>query len=195
MGLAYNHGPRNSGEDDEMRVSTTPESYIAERTLVNTEDFFADNVDRLNLEFATVSGPLSFQGEGTFYLADSDSSGSLYFWGHYLYVSYFFTGEHRTYDTSQGIFSLMQPKHEFSFREKRWGALEVALRHSFIDLNDENIRGGRERNFTFAVNWYIKRKMRALFNYVRAEVSDRDNSRVIGKGSADIFQIRFQIRF
>ncbi len=194
-GLAYSRGPRNSGEDDKLRVSALPESYIADRTLVDTEKFSADREDRINMELANVSGPFSFQGEFTHYSADSDTEGGLDFWGHYMYVSYFLTGEHREYNRSFGIFSGVHPKQNFNFREKKWGAWELGIRHSFLDLKDEGIKGGKERNLTLGLNWYLRPKMRMMFNFVRAKVEDRNNSRVVDDGSANIFQIRFQISF
>jgi len=90
---------------------------------------------------------------------------------------------------------MVHPNRNFSFRDKSWGGWELALRHSFLDLNDGEIKGGKERNFTLAINWYLKSNMRVMFNYVRADVEDRDNSRVIDDGGANIFQTRFHISF
>ena len=97
---------------------------------------------------AYVSGSLSFQSEFTFYSADTDAEGVVHFWGHYMYASYFFTGEHRAYDRSKGVFSRIHPNKDFNYRNKTLGAWEIGLRHSFIDLNDEGIKGGKERNIT-----------------------------------------------
>jgi len=195
LGVCYTRGPRQSGENDALRVSSLPESYIADRTLVDTDEFNADKLTRINIELATVLGPVSFQSEFIYYSADSDTAKDPDFWGYYLYGSFFFTREHREYDKSNGVFSMVHPNRNFSFRDKRWGAWELALRHSFLDLNDGDINGGKERNFTLAINWYLKSNMRVMFNYVRADVEDRDNSRVIDDGSANIFQTRFQIRY
>lgn len=195
LGSGLSWGSRNSGEKDALRLSSLPESYIADRTLVDTEEFFADSVYRINPELAVVSGPLSFQTEFAFFSADTDADGDIYFWGHYMYASYFFTGEHRTYDKSKGIFSRVHPKKDFSGPKKTWGAWEVGLRLSFIDLNDESIRGGKETNITLGLNWYLNSNIRMMFNYIHANVKDRSNSRVIDDGTANIFQTRFQVSF
>ena len=71
----------------------------------------------------------------------------------------------------------------------------MGLRHSFIDLNDEGIKGGKERNITLGINWYLNPNMRMMFNYIRAKVEDRSNSRVVDDGTVNIFQARFQISF
>jgi phosphate-selective porin OprO/OprP len=195
LGLGYSRGTRDSGEDDAMRLSALPESYIADRTLVDTDEFFVDSNNYISTEMATVSGPLSFQSEITHCSGDSDERGDLDFWGYYLYVSYFLTGEHREYDTSKGIFSQVHPKQNLNLRERKWGAWEIGFRHSFVDLNDKSIEGGKERNFTLAINWYFKSNMRVMLNYIRADVEDRDNNRVVDDGSADIFQMRLQGHF
>ena len=195
MGLAYSRGSRDSGADEKLRLSTRPESYIADRTLVDTEKFSADRVARFIFEMASVSGSLCFQGEFTWSSADSDIEGDPDFWGHYAYISYFLTGENRMYDKSNGIFSDVRPNQNFNFKEKKWGAWELGIRHSFVDLIDKGIKGGKERNVTLGINWYLKPRMRMMFNYVRAKVKDRDNSRVVDDGSANIFQTRFQINF
>jgi phosphate-selective porin len=72
------------------------------------------------------------------------------------------------------------------------GAWELALRFSYVDLNDGNIRGGKERNCTIGINWYTRGKQRSMINYIRGGVEDRMNP-FVDDVSADIFQIRFQV--
>jgi phosphate-selective porin OprO/OprP len=75
-----------------------------------------------------------------------------------------------------------------------WGTWELALRHSYVDLNDGNARGGEESNFTAGLNWYHSRKARVMFNYIHAYVQDRAFP-AIENGRADIFQARCQFLF
>ena len=111
-----------------------------------------------------------------------------------MYVSYFLTGENREYDTSRGIFTGARPKKYFRFREEGWGALEIALRHSYLDLNDKNITGGKERNVTLGLNWYFTSKTRIMFNYVHARIDHRDSA-PLESGYLNIFMTRFRILF
>jgi phosphate-selective porin OprO/OprP len=161
---------------------------------VDTDEFYADGVDLLCFETSLVSGPLSFQAEYFRAITDSNDEGDPEFWGYYVYGSYFLTGESRDYVISKGTFTPDMPKHGFRPRKKTWGAWEVALRHSYIDLNDGNIRGGKERNSTIGVNWYLLGKQKLMLNYIRVDVKDRTNP-FVDDGSADIFQIRFQVSF
>ncbi|MBC8460533.1 MAG: hypothetical protein H8D67_21320 [Deltaproteobacteria bacterium] len=69
------------------------------------------------------------------------------------------------------------------------------MRLSYIDLNGEAIRGGKEHNITTGLNWYLSKNTRFMFNYIRAKAKDRESPPPIEDGIADIFQVRFQIIF
>ncbi len=190
LGLCYSYGYR----DDDVKIGARPESYLVDKRLVETDEFPAEEQHRFVTELASVSGPLSFQGEYFHAFTDSDTEGDLEFWGYYMFGSYFITGEHREYNTSRGVFAGVIPKNYFKLRENKWGAWEVALRHSYVDLNDNDITGGEERNFTLGLNWYTTSKTRVMFNYVHARVDQRSASS-LEDGYLNIFQTRFQIIF
>lgn len=194
LGLSYTHQFRGR-EDAESEVRTRPESRLTNVRLVDTGKFVTRGMDRINTELAIVSGPFSLQGEYFHLFADSDEAGDPQFWGFYLYGSYFITGEHRNYDRSRGAFSRIKPNRDFHLFKGGWGALELALRFSYIDLNGGSIRGGREHDLTAGLNWYLNEKVRFMFNYIRAKAKDRESPPPIEDGIADILQVRFQIIF
>ncbi|MBW1744353.1 MAG: porin, partial [Deltaproteobacteria bacterium] len=136
-------------------------------------------------------GPLSFQGECFFVATDAEARDDPNFWGYYAYVSWFITGEHRGYNKALGVFADVAPQHQFRPLKGEWGAWELALRHSYVDLNDGNVDGGRESNFTAGLNWYHSLKTRVMFNYIHAYVQDRAFP-PIENGRANIFQARYQ---
>jgi phosphate-selective porin OprO/OprP len=171
---------------------TRPESHLTDDRLVDTGKFFVDKVDMINLELAIILGPFIFQGEYFQVLANGPENVS--FWGFYVYAGYFITGENRKYRTSKGTLSGIKPKNNFNPFKGGWGALEAAFRYSYIDLNNHNIRGGKESNFTIGLNWYPYPKTRLMFNYVHARVMDRD-SPSIEDGRANLFMTRFQFHF
>jgi len=194
LGLSYTHQSRGI-EDAGAQLRTRPETHLTNVRLVDTNEFLTKGMDRINTELAIVSGPLSLQGEYFHLFADSDEAGDPNFWGFYLYGSYFITGEHRNYDRSKGVFARTKPNRDFHFFEGGWGALEVALRFSYIDLNGGSIRGGREHDLTAGLNWYLNEKTRFMFNYTRAKAKDREVPPPVEAGTADILQVRFQIIF
>ena len=192
LGFSYSHQFRDEQRtDSDMKLRAHPEARLTNDTLVDTGQFPAAAADLLGGELAMVSGPFSFQGEYLLRLTDSPSIGNPRFKGFYLSGSYFLTGEHRNYNRSLGVFTGITPKQDFHLFEEGWGAWEVACRYSSMDLNDTGIRGGKEGNFTFGLNWYLSKKSRFMFNYIHARVTDRSDPPV-DNGRANIFQARFQ---
>jgi len=195
VGLSYTYQDRNEQRESSwLKVSALPESYLTDKRLVNTGLFFTGSVHMINPEWAVVLGPLSFQAEYVQAFVNAGTAGDPGFWGGYLYGSYFLTGEHRRYDMKKGIFSQVTPNDNFQFSGGGWGAWELGLRVSYVDLNGGNIRGGKEGNLTAGLNWYIDPNIRIMFNYIHADVRDRA-APLIDNGNADIFQGRFQLNF
>ena len=192
LGLSYSHGFRD--EDEAERFNPLPETTLTDESLVDTGEFFMDSVDLINPEVAMVAGPLSFQGEYFHVFTGADEVGDPQFWGWYAYLSYFLTGDHRRYNASNGTFSRIEPKHHFHPLRGEWGAWELGLRYSYVDLNDEGLKGGKERNITLGLNWYLSPDIRFQFNYINAKVEDRADPQV-EDGRADVLQARFQIYF
>lgn len=192
LGIGYSFGLRNEDNlDYAMQFLTRPESRLTDDRLVDTGPIPGKRRDTVNAELAMVYGPWSFQGQCYYASLDANTAGDPDFWGYYAFLSYFITGEHRNYNKSIGVFTGVEPQPVFHPKKGDWGAWELALRHSYVDLNDGTIRGGRESNFTLGLNWIQGRNTRVMFNYIHAYVKDRE-SPYIENGRANIFQVRFQ---
>jgi phosphate-selective porin OprO/OprP len=196
LGLSYTHQVRDENNpDSQVQFRPRPESRLTDVRLVDTDKFQTDSVDMINPEFAIVQGPLSFQGEFFLAFVNADALGKPFFWGSYLFGSYFLTDDHRNYGTRSSAFFRQDPTHDFRPFAGGWGALELAARFSHVDLNDGAIRGGRELNFTAGLNWYLNRDIRCMLNYIRAWVKNRVTPPPVEDGTADIIHFRFQIEF
>ena len=193
LGLSYLHRFRNDDEGDPTtEFRTRPESRLTDDRLVDTSLISDQGQNLVSLEAAWMNGPLSIQGE---YFYDSvDSESTLNFSGWYLQGSWFLTSELKKYQTSAGVFAGISPQKEFRLGENGWGALELALRFSKVDLNDKYVRGGEERNITVGLNWYFRRKVRIMINYINMYVEGRADP-FVDNGRADIIMSRFQINF
>lgn len=189
LGLAYSHKSRTT---DNIGLATRPESNLIEDRLVDTGKFSADDADLIDSELAIIHGSLSLQGE--FFQQFTAGAQSHFFWGYYVYLSYFLTGETRPYDKSQGVFSKLKPRNNFKPLKGHWGAWELAARHSYVDLNDGDVAGGKESNFTAGLNWYLNPNIRLMLNCIHARIDDRASPE-LKNGIANIFQGRFQIFF
>ena len=193
LGLSLSHGiPSGSGEDRTARYRTRPESHLTDDRLVDTGELTIRSQELINVEGAWLNGPFSIQGEYFYVIADGDER--LNFKGWYLYGSYVLTGEHRAYRRAGGVFGSISPNRPFNPFNGSWGAVELGLRFSSIDLNSGAIKGGGERNITVGLNWYLQRKIRLMVNYVHAVVEDR-GAPVVDHGVANIVMARFQTHF
>jgi len=88
------------------------------------------------------------------------------------------------------VFDILTPLRSFSLKTGGWGAWEVALRYSNLDLNDEAVQGGEIDDLSFALNWYPNAYVRLMANYVNVldvvgGAHDADNP--------DLFQLRAQV--
>jgi phosphate-selective porin OprO/OprP len=190
LGLGYSRQFRN---DQQGVARSYPESRLTDDKLVDTGEFDTDGNDLIGAEAALVYGPLSLQGE--FMVRAVNGSGNPTLWGFYGHGSWFLTGEHRRYDTESALFTEVAPKSTFPPWKGGWGAWELALRISYIDLNDGDLRGGQERNLTAGMNWYLTEQYRVMFNYINARVTDRANPPAVGDGSEQTYAARFAFWF
>lgn len=183
LGLAWRHyDPRG----DAIRVLARPEAHLAP-DLIDTGNIQADMLDILGLEFALIHGPFSVQGEFfQAFINRKNGLGELQFSTFYVEASYFLTGEHRNYLTTDAAFGKLKPKNDFG-KDGGWGAWEMAARYSYLDLNDDDINGGRLNNFSAGLNWYLNQYTRVLWNYVYIDPDD--------SGQLHAFQMRLQISF
>jgi phosphate-selective porin OprO/OprP len=141
----------------------------------------------LSPSLAVVYGPASVQAEYMHARVASDTLDSLSFNGFYVYGSYFITGENRVYKQSSGKFVRVRPYENFLGEEDGWGALELAVRYSWIDLNDGTVTGGELADVTAGVNWLLNPYVRLSLNYVYADLD------TVGKTNG--LMTRFQFDF
>jgi len=197
LGFGYSHQFR-AGSDYMLRYRQRPESHLAPyladtRAIIPTND-----IDRINPELAVVWGPASFQAEYMrAFVQGDDGTRNSTFWGAYAQASYFLTGEHLIYNLGDGAFGRVKPNANFNPAQGEWGAFELAARYSYLDLNDEFVRGGKMWDITAGLNWYLYSNARISFNYVHSELDDRVVTTEPDDvdGNADIVEARFQIDF
>ena len=84
-----------------------------------------------------------------------------------------------------GVFGRVIPNQDFRPWEGHWGAFQLAARVSYLDLDDEDISGGRQTNLALGSNWYLFPNFRIMLNYVYAHVASQ--------GGENIVQMRLQL--
>lgn len=199
LGAGYSF---RDADGDTVRFRAQPE--IRSQNTNPATAFFVDTLpipahffQLFGVEAAVVNGPFSVQGEYMYVPVDRIGGRDVAFYGAYLYASYFVTGEHRPYQRGTGVFGRVVPFEEFFLvRTSRGvraglGAWEVAARASHIELNDQDVAGGRFTSLTLGVNWYLNPHLRVTSNYVHTFL-DRVPA---GKSDADMVGFRAGFEF
>ncbi|MFQ5415768.1 MAG: OprO/OprP family phosphate-selective porin [Myxococcota bacterium] len=182
--LAGSFEYRNVDGGSNYRVRTRPESGMAPPFLSTGLLPDVDQTIAFGVEAATVLGPFSAQAEYMRMKLERDTRSDPVFDGWYVQATYLVTGESRRYSTGTGTFRGVRPKG-------KWGALELAARYSMLDLVDETVTGGRAKNFTAGVNWYLCENLRLMFNWVHVDARRSDGQ----SDNPDIFQSRLMFFF
>ncbi|MCK5529354.1 MAG: hypothetical protein KAI74_06690 [Kiritimatiellae bacterium] len=174
--------------DKNVQYRSRPESYLAPR-LVDTGKIEAHNANIHGFELAVVQGTFSFQSE-FLHSSVNTKEKQLDFFGTYGTWAWFLTGENRPYLRDTGVFGQVIPKKKFSPRDGNWGAWELAVRYSYLDLTDKDIDGGRMITGAAGINWYFTRNTSMKFNAGYSDVKGG-----LTPGNVLIAQTRFSINF
>jgi phosphate-selective porin OprO/OprP len=155
-----------------VKLDSRAETHPLRAKFLSTGDMkYVDSYDQIGGGFAGVFGPVSFQAEyqqtkvnraDTTIVAVRDHE----FSGYYGQVSWLLTGETRPYSSSEGEFGRVIPKGRF-------GALELGLRYSTMDLNDitavDAIKGGSAENLTLGLTWFMNANHKLMVNVTQVD--------------------------
>ncbi|HKJ22793.1 MAG TPA: porin [Gammaproteobacteria bacterium] len=174
---------RLAGNEHTFHVQQGPEAGRTEAYYLDTGSLTGvDHFATIGAEGAATVGAWSVQAEYVqTNVARRRGDPSLTFHGAYGFASWFPTGESRHYQG--GRFSRVHPL-------RKAGALQLAARYSFLDLNSGPVAGGRERDITLGANWYFSPYTRLMFNYIKV------HARLAGRmETPNIFLARLQSDF
>jgi phosphate-selective porin OprO/OprP len=96
--------------------------------------------------------------------------GTVFYHGGYVEVLYFLTGEYQEYVKREGVFGRVVPLNNYGWKKGEgcngFGAWQVGVRFSYLDLNDKGIQGGQVYDWTVGLNWFLNPNMKVQFNYI-----------------------------
>ncbi|MAT14507.1 MAG: porin [Planctomyces sp.] len=196
--------------NDFVQYRNQPEVFIAETggaALVppgvpSTVPFFVDtdlipteHVNLVNGEVGSSFGSLHTQAEIYYTMVSRLNGDSVAFHGAYAQAGYILTGEVRPYNKAGGVLGRIVPENPFG--RGGMGAWEVAARWSYLDLNDDNIQGGKLNDVTLGLNWYLNKFTKFQFNYIHAFLNSSSATfgPVVEDTDANIFAVRGQLDF
>ncbi|NDV87712.1 hypothetical protein GTW51_13480 [Aurantimonas aggregata] len=201
---------RKTGEADEVYDFYGGNVTGPLPTVFGTRPFRGDSDVFLGLEAAMVRGPFSMQAEYGVDLVRADSSlmgdgpagraDDPVFHGGYLEASYFVTrNAARNYQAGTGDFGRPILAEGASFLDGGWGALEIAGRLDYLNLDSGGLAGGEIVAYGLGVNWWTSRYSRLVVDYFRTEI-DGATDVSFGEGlpagnSVDTLLARVQVDF
>ena len=194
----YRSWNRNPASGEDLKFAARPEGHIAGSKLIDTGWMSPmNNTIMYNGQVSGVLGSFHAQAEYTGVRVSRTGEENISFNGWYVQAGYFLTGENRVYDRKSGKYKRPVPKSMVG--DGGWGAWELAARYSEMDLASGDIQGGKERNVTVGVNWWMNRSFLIRVNYVRAHTDPTTSeSSIRGAGvdqSVNVFEGRFQVVF
>lgn len=155
LGAAFKHESIKNREDKASDFDAYPEVEVAQHKYVNTGHIKgADSRQDANVEAAWQRRSLIVQTEATQSHVSRKDDASLQFFGWHVGASWFLNGE--SY--------LKYKKGKFQEVNKiyRGGVWQLNARYSYIDLDDKDVRGGEQENFTLGLNYYINKNYRVM---------------------------------
>jgi phosphate-selective porin OprO and OprP len=180
--------------DDLVRFRARPQIQRGP-ILIDSGDLLADSYTTGNLELAIVWGRITMQNEA--FLSDVNflSGSNATIGGAYSHLSYFLTGESRTYDRfgQHGAqFGRNKPFRNFLARPGGvgWGAWEAKVRWSTLNLTD--INAGQYNDLTSGFNWYWSDRTRIMFDWIHPFTS---KDAVFGSTESDLLAMRFDFNW
>lgn len=151
-------GVRYTDAKEGLRYRTDPEfnlSPVFVDTCVSDDDclFDADSATAIDLEASWRRGPFWLHGEYLRNNVAAPDSGDPVFYGYHITSSWIVSKEMRVYNRRSAVFGPVPVAR--SVYQKGWGALELALRWSFLDLTDGEIAGGGISILSAGLNWWL----------------------------------------
>jgi phosphate-selective porin OprO/OprP len=180
-----------------LTLSDQPALRIDPTTLLNTGSLgsLANPVTGATVYDAEIAGNYRnfyFQGEYLHYEVDRRGLATASFDGGYGELSWTITGESHKYVPASGTYSRITPAHPFSLKDGTWGAWEIAARVDYVNLNDNFIAGralsgqpaaidgGRQTDYTVALNWYPNTALRFMLDYIHTDYDKANPTAVLG---------------
>jgi phosphate-selective porin OprO/OprP len=147
-----------------VRYRQRPLVRSAEARYVATPGLRVDREQSWGVEAAAANGPFHFASEAYWHHASRPGASDPIFFGAYAEAGLFLTrGDSRP--LKGGAFGAVEPKTALG--EGGIGAVQVNARYDYLDLDDADIRGGRQRGAMASIIWTPTAWMRLVGEYAR----------------------------
>jgi phosphate-selective porin OprO and OprP len=175
-----------------LTLQDQPELRIDPSRLISTGPISATGAQTFGPELAF--GRRNFLVEGEFqqiyvnqWTGPGQLAPTLGFNGGYAEMAYVLTGEPIPYNESRAAFSTPNPDNPFSLKTGGWGAWELAVRFSTVNLNSHvipglgqaatgGVYGGQQTIYTLGLNWFPNDNLRFMLDFYFANINRLDSA-------------------
>lgn len=192
LGESINHfgiGYMYTKDEENKALKSSSETHVSNYSYINTDEFTDLATERYGVEYALVYHSFSFQTEYMKMEVRPEGVENSSIDGWYVFMSYFLTGESRNYSKSSATFGEITPNRKLSETGGN-GAFECALRVSALNMEADELGGGKQDNFGGELNWYPGGGLKFMLNHT---IVNAEKDGLSDKPS--ITQFRAQITF
>lgn len=177
------------------RYRQRPLIHATDTRFIGTPALPVDRETSFGLEAAAIRGPLHVAAEAHWLNADRVTGADPAFFGGYVEIGWFLTGETRGYRGAR--WDRTRVRRGGAIEEGGLGAVQLNLRYDYLDLNSSGIRGGIQNGFQFGLTWIPTDHVRFLVNYARLSYDDAAIPAAGGRRdySVDVVGARVQLDF
>ncbi len=111
--------------------------------------------------------------------ADTAGGGTLRFDGWYAQAAYTVLGNPRAWDSKVGAWGAPKPAERFNPGAGQFGALELGVGYSNVDLRSLNVNGGTQRIVSTVANWWPVEPVRLSLLYENAAIKGGRTPRTV----------------
>ncbi len=166
-----------------LRFSVVSGSTLAPLTF-DTGNIDGEETYAFDGQLALVAGPFDLVAEGVGVRAVLTRAQTPAYWGYFVSLGWFLTGESRPFNPSSMLFARLRPNRNVF--QGGPGAIQLGVRWSEVDLDGPS-NGGRGSELTTIVSWWLNPHARFSTAYVRTNL--------YGLGQANLGQARIQFDF
>ncbi len=184
LGLSGNWSfqPPRGSEGRSVTFTQDPELALDRSFPLDTGSIRSDSAWAGGVELGASWNRLQVQGEWYRIEVDRagrDGVGRLGFSGWYAQAGYVLRGVPRNYRSRDATWGQPDPDDGgFDFGGGGWGTVEAGLRLSDINLNDADVRGGRQRVWTAGVAWWPVRRIAVYGQYQHVDITGLQSGRL-----------------
>ena len=152
------------------RYRQRPLIHATDVRFISTPALDVERETDFGLEAAIIHGPFYAAAEAHWLRADTLTGPNPTFFGSYVDIGWFITGETRGYRGAR--WDRTKVREGRSIEEGGPGAFQLNLRWDYLDLNSNGIVGGKQSGLQAGLTWIPTDHLRFMINYARLNYQD-----------------------